>query len=158
MRRPMAQVLIAVMASSGCARSAPMGVQMPTGEAAEHVHDWSVLARLAPGTHVLVEQDSARLVDAKVEAISDSGLAVRRQDRDEMLARASVVRVVRVESISGIRAKQGARGGLLVGGLVLFLTGGALWIPVVIDPPAFAALGALTGAGKERQSLVYERR
>ncbi len=68
------------------------------------------------------------------------------------------MRVVRIDSFSSIRAKQGALGGLLMGGLVLFGTGGALWLAVAVDPPVFAAFGALTGVGEQRQSLVYERR
>jgi hypothetical protein len=161
MRRLMASALVAVMASPGCAlpaRRGQAGVQMPTGALAALVHDWSALSRLPHGAHVLVELDADGLVDAKVESVSDTALAIRRGDDLKSLPRTSVVRVIRIESMSGIRAKQGAWGGLLIGGLAAFSTGGALWFAALLSPAEFAGFGAVTGLGEQRQTLVYERR
>ncbi len=160
MRRLMASALVAVMASDGCAlqaRRGQGGVQMPTGAAAEQLHDWTALNRLPPGAHVLVEVDSAGLVEAKVESVGDTALAIRRGDDLQSLPRTTVVRVIRIESMSSIRAKQGALGGLLMGGLLLVLTGAGLW-PLCSRGPLASRLRRCTGVGEQRQTLVYERR
>ena len=160
MRRLTASLLVAVMTAPGRALPAgraEFGVQLPTGAAAGQLHDWNVVRRLPEGAHVLVEVDPTGLLDAHVEGTDPNELTLRRGDQFERVPRDRVVRVVRVESMSSLHAKQRAIGGLLLGGLAVVATGGLLWFPILLDPPRFAGAGAISGIGEHRQTLVYER-
>jgi hypothetical protein len=160
MRRVMASVLAVVLASTGCAGEvgrASLGVQLPMGEAADRLRDWDVLRRQPSGAHLLVALDTGRLVDARLDSAGDDGLTVLRGGMAERLPRNQVVRVIRVESMSAVHAKQGASAGLLLGGLITISVGLGLWFTLLTDPAIFAGFGALTGIGEHRQILVYER-
>jgi hypothetical protein len=155
MRRLTVLILISVTLAGGCAPSTEMtGVRLPEGDAAERVHDWDVLRAIDGGSRVVVIADPTEWHAGKLDRVSTADLTLEGRPP---IPRASVVRVVRVESLSGIHAKQGMLIGMFLGGVVLVASGGFA-LPLVVDPPLCAGIGALSGVGQSRQTLVYERR
>ena len=155
MRRILALALIGAM-TTACGTGS--GLELPMGEAAALIHDWTAVQRLDRTTHVLVEVDADGVLDGHVSSVTPDYLELDVETRLVHLDRTDVARVVTVGNNAKRGAKQGAAVGLIIGGLVFAATGGTFWPPLLFDPPLLAGLGAAGGAFAHTQVLVYERR
>lgn len=160
MRRAMAVVLLSSwVVNAGCARPIQAAPQLPTGDAAALLHDWRAVTRLHQGTHVLVTIDSMALADGRIQSVDDGHVTIARAGVASTYDRAAVVRIVKVDSMSAVHAKQGLAIGLVLDALLPLggVTGKGLLILMPYEVGFFSGVGALSGIGESRQTLVYER-
>ncbi len=157
MKRLIACGLVLAMTTTGCARAMIDGIEMPTGDAAQVVNQWSALTRLPVGTTVVATLDSSAIIDGAVVVATETGLDLARPGGRTVLARESVLRVVRITSKAARGAEGGAALGFLLAALLTAVTKGRGWPALLLEPPVYAAVGATGGAFMQRQVLVYQR-
>lgn len=159
-RRFMLLEVVLLFASVGCAATTS-GVKTPTGHGASLIHEWNALGQLSGGTRVQVTLDPYQFVDARLRSVDDRGLVVTGKGGSEVLARSSVVSVVKVESSSDA-AQRGVVVGLAVGvGGWVACRGnqppGTCWSSLYLWTPLVSATLAVLFTTDTHRVLVYER-